>query len=96
MRKTHISIVAIATFALALLSFSIVMPIFNRVKLESFAAAYRYLLVPVGLQLVLLLAGAMYSARTRHREVVIGILCGFALELAALVVLIAVSSSAHF
>ncbi|MFI5228883.1 MAG: hypothetical protein ACHQWU_07425 [Gemmatimonadales bacterium] len=96
MRKTQISMFAIATFALAVLSFSIALPVFNRVKIENFSTAYAYLLIPVGLQLVLLAAGAVYSARSKRREVVVGILWGFALEIAALVIMIVVSSSAHY
>lgn len=77
-------------------SFSIVLPVFNHVKLNDLSSAYSLLLVPVGVQVALLAAGAVYSARSKHREVVAGTLWGFALEVAAPVVVIVVSTSAHY
>jgi tetrahydromethanopterin S-methyltransferase subunit B len=96
MRKGQIAIFAIVTFVLAVLLFSIVMPIFNRVKNDDMSKAYSFLFIPFGLQLVWFGAGAVYSARSKHREMVFGILWGFALEFAALVVLILFSASAHY
>ena len=96
MRKGQIAIFAIVTFVLAVLLFSIVMPIFNRVKNDDMSKAYSFLSIPFGMQLLWFAAGAIYSARSKHREVVFGILWGFALEFCALVMLIIVSASAHY
>ena len=96
MRKGQVAIFAIITFVLAILLFSIAMPIFNRVKNDDLSKAYPFLFMPFGIQLVWFGAGAIYSARSKHREVIFGILWGFALELAALVVLIVISASAHY
>jgi hypothetical protein len=96
MRKGQVALSAIATFVLAVLAFSIVMPIFNRVKTDDMSKAYSLLFIPLGIQLVWFAVGAIYSARREHREVVFGILWGFALEFAALVVLIVISASAHY
>jgi hypothetical protein len=96
MRKGQIAVFAVATFVVAVLLFSIVMPIFNRVKTDDMSKAYSFLLIPFGAQLVWFAGGAVYSARTKHREVVFGILWGFALEFAALITLIVISASAHY
>jgi hypothetical protein len=96
MRKGQVAIFAIVTFVLSVLLFSIVMPVFNRVKSDNMSKAYSFLLIPFGIQLVWFAAGAVYSVRSKHREVVFGILWGFALEFASLVVLIVISASAHF
>jgi hypothetical protein len=96
MRKGQVAIFAIITFVLSVLLFSIFMPIFNRVKNEDMSKAYSFLLIPVGLQIVWFGAGTVYSARRKHREIVSGILWGFALEGAALIMLIVISASAHY
>ena len=96
MRKGQVAVFAIVTFVLAVLLFSIVMPIFNRVKMDDMSKAYFFLFIPFGMQLLWFGAGAVYSVRRKHREVVLGILWGFALEFAALVVLIVISASAHY
>ena len=96
MRKRQVAIFAIVTFVLAVLLFSIVMPIFNRVKNDDMSKAYSFLFIPFGVQIVWFTAGAIYSTRSKHREVMFGILWGFALEFAALVALITISASAHY
>jgi hypothetical protein len=96
MRKGQVAIFAILTFVLGLLVFSIVMPVFNRIKSDDTSKAYSLLFIPFGIQLIWFAVGAIYSARSKHREVVSGILWGSALEFAALIVLIVISASAHY
>ncbi len=97
MRKGQIAVWAVATFAFAWLLFALVMPVFNRVKdTGDLAHAYSFLLIPFAAQAVLLAAGAIYSLRSKRREVVTGILCGFGLEFAALFILIIIVASAHY
>ena len=96
MRKRQVAIFAIVTFVLAVLLFSIVMPIFNRVKNDDMSKAYSFLFIPFGVQIVWFTAGAIYSTHSKHRELIFGILWGFALEFAALVALITISASAHY
>jgi hypothetical protein len=82
MRKGQVAIFAIVTFVLAVLVFSIVMPVFNRVKNDDISKAYSFLCIPFGIQLIWFAAGAIYSARSKHREVVF--------------MLIVISASAHY
>ena len=96
MRKGRVAIFAIVTFVLAVLVFSIVMPVFNRIKNDDMSKAYSFLFIPFAIQLIWFAAGALYSARSKHREVIFGILWGFALEFAALIMLIVISASAHY
>lgn len=97
MRKTEVSVWALATFGFAWLLFALVMPVFNRVKDSGeIGRAYSFLLIPLLAQALLLTGGGLYSLRRKRREVVTGILCGFGLELAAITVLIIISASAHY
>ncbi len=97
MHKAQVALFAVVTFVSACLLFASVMPVFNRIKdTGDLVRAYQFLFIPFAVQIVWFIAGAVYSARRNHREVVIGILCGFGLEVVALVVMIAISATAHF
>ena len=97
MSKGLIAVWAVATFGFAWLLFALVMPLYNAANnTGDMGRAYSYLLIPIVAQAILLAAGALYSSRRKHREVVTGILCGFGLEFGALVVLIIISASAHY
>ncbi len=97
MRKRQVAAFAAATVGFAWLQFALVMPPYNRANnVGDMGRAYSFLLLPFAAQAILLAGGATYSLRRKHAEVVAGILCGFGLELAALVVLIIISASAHY
>ena len=63
---------------------------------DDMSKAYSFLFIPFGVQIVWFTAGAIYSTHSKHREIIFGILWGFALEFAALVALITISASAHY
>ncbi len=97
MRKYQVALWAVGTFTFAFLLFRWALPVFNRLKeSESLATAYGFLLLPFIAQLALLTAGAIYSSRTKRREVVSGILLGIGIEFACIAVLVIISASAFY
>ncbi len=97
MRKAEIAVWAIITFALGWGLFAVVMPFYNRENnIGAMGRAYRFLLIPIVVQVIWFAGGAMYSTWRKRREAIVGILLGFALEIAAIVILILISASAHY
>jgi len=94
--KGQVAIWAILTFSLSFCLFAIAMPIFNREKIVGSMIAPAVLLAPFAIQVLWFAGGAIYSARLKKREPVIGILLGFAVEALALMILILISASAHY
>jgi len=88
---------ALGTLMIAAALFAIAMPAYNHASnAGDIGRAFRFLLMPFVGQLFLLAAGAIYSSRTKTRDVFNGILYGFGLELAVLGVLSLISASAHY
>jgi hypothetical protein len=97
LRKVRVAIWAILTFALAWGLFAVTMSIYNRKKLlgpEGNASVF--LLTPLVVQILCFAAVSIFSVRRKRREPIVGILLGFGFEFLALVVLIVISSSAHY
>lgn len=96
MHKGQVAIWAILTFSLLLCVFAVAMPIYNREKMVQSTIAPAFLLAPFVIQVLWFAGGAIYSARLKKREPVIGILLGLAVEGLALMILILISASAHY
>lgn len=96
MHKGQVAIWAILTFSLSFVLFQVAVPIYNREKMVGSTIALVFLLAPFGIQLLWFAGGALYSARQKKREPVIGILLAFAVEGLALMILILISASAHY
>ena len=96
MRKGFVAIWAILTVCFALCLFTFAMPIYNREKVSGSSSAPVFLLAPFAVQVLWFAGGALYAARRKVREPVLGILFGFAVEGAALLILIVISALAHY
>ena len=94
--KGQLAIWAILTFSLSFCLFAVAMPIYNREKIVGSTIAPAFLLAPFAIQVLWFAGGAIYSARRKKREPVIGMLLGFAVEGLALMILILISASAHY
>ena len=97
MLKLRIIVPALITFALGWGLTAAVMPAFNRAKVTGeLTDAYKLLLVPLVAQILWFAAGLLYGSLRKQREIVLGIFLGFGLEFVALIVMVLLTSSAHY
>ena len=88
---------AILTIGLAWTIFEIAPLVYSRTNApESLSRGPGMLFVPTLVQTIWCIGGAIYSTLQKRREVILGILTGFAVEAAALIVLVLISASAHY